>query len=165
MNEHQPQPNNPAWPTRAATACTQPKPCAAGGGYQPVDTHNALNGRDLRYVLTDYISQGYSTIAKLVKKLAEDGYTVWGRASKVVSDALRWEIRNRRVRRIRRGVYAIASIPRTTRYRIQARTQALFLAPHVVAIRRTHSDIGDPNPHPPADRLWRKWRQQVSGES
>jgi hypothetical protein len=159
MNDNQPQLNNPGRPTRAATACPKPDTATPADGYQPIDTHNALSGRDLRYVLTTYITQGFSTVAQLVKKLAEDGYTVWGRASKVVSDALRWEIRNGRIRRLRRGVYTIDTIPKSTRHRIINRTRNLFHAPHVVAIRRdlTHTHGLKPTPSP--DRNWREWRR------
>jgi hypothetical protein len=84
MNDNQTQPNSPERPTRAGEACPQPDTEAPAGWYQPIDTHNALTGPDLRYVLTTYITQGFSTVAQLVAKLAEDGYTVWGRASKVL---------------------------------------------------------------------------------
>ena len=159
MNELEPQPNSPGRPTRAASAWIESATAAEGGGYQPIDTHNALTGRALRYVLTDYIDRGYRTVAQLVNKLAQDGYTVWGRASKVVSDALRWEIRNGRVKRIRRGLYAIATIPRTTHHRIRTRTRALFFAPHVVAMRRTLSASCSSKPPPPPDRFWREWQK------
>ena len=153
MNELEPQPNSPERPGGAASAC-------ADTGYQPIDTHNALTGRDLRYVLTSYISQGLSTVSQLVNQLASDGYTVWGRASKVVSDALRWEIRNGRVRRLRRGVYAINKIPKSTRHRILTRSRTLFFAPHVVAIRRDVIKTGAPDTTPSPDRFWREWRKQ-----
>jgi hypothetical protein len=151
-SELDPQPNSPEGSIRAASACTQ-------AGYQPIDTRNALSGRDLRYVLTDYIGRGYRTVAQLVTKLAQDGYTVWGRASKIVSDALRWEIRNGRVKRIRRGLYAINTIPRTTLHRIRTRSQALFFVPHVVATRRNNPTTGRPKHTPPPDRHWREWHR------
>ncbi len=160
MNDNQTQLNSPERPTRVGTACPQPDSEAPAGGYQPIDTHNALSGPDLRYVLTTYIAQGFSTVAQLVTKLAADGYTVWGRASKVVSDALRWEIRNGRVRRLRRGVYTIDAIPKTTRYRIFHRTRVLLHAPHVVAIRRNLTQTLGPKPTPKPDRHWQEWRQQ-----
>jgi hypothetical protein len=153
MNELEPQPKNPQPPTRAAPAC--PKP-----GYEPIDTHNALTGRDLRYVLTTYITQGLSTIQQLMNQLAQDGYTLWGRASKVVSDALRWEIRNGRVRRLRRGVYTIDAIPTSTRHRILDRSRSLFLAPHVVATRRDLTHTRRHELTPPPDRFWREWRRR-----
>ncbi len=153
MNEYQPQPNNPEPPTRAASACPEP-------GYEPIDTHNALTGRDLRYVLTTYITQGLSTIKQLVNQLAQDGYTLWGRASKVVSDALRWEIRNGRIRRLRRGVYTIDAIPTSTRHRILTRSRTLFHAPHIVATRRDLTHTRRHELTPPPDRFWREWRKR-----
>lgn len=160
MNDNQPQLNNPERPTRAATARPQPDTTVPTNGYQPIDTHNDLSGRDLRYVLTTYITQGLSTVGQLVNQLAEDGYTVWGRASKVVSDALRWEIRNGRVRRLRRGVYTIDTITKSTRHRILTRSRTLFHAPHVVAIRRNLTHTRTPTPTPSADRFWREWQEQ-----
>ena len=127
MSEYEPQSNSPERPAGVASACASVGSEPASGGYQPVDTHNALSGRDLRYVLTSYIDAGYTTVRSMVGRLAADGHTVWGRASKVVSDALRWEIRNGRVVRIGRGVYGINKIPRSTRHRILARARDLYL--------------------------------------
>jgi hypothetical protein len=75
MNEDSSQLNSPNRPNRADSPCPPI-------GYQPIDDHHALSGRDLRYVLTRYIQQGHSTVAALARQLAADGYTVWGRASK-----------------------------------------------------------------------------------
>jgi hypothetical protein len=116
-------------------------------------------------VLTSYIDAGYTTVRAMVGKLAADGYTVWGRASKVVSDALRWEIRNGRVVRIRRGVYGINRIPRSTRHRILARARDLFWLPHVVALRRDVMSTGAWVPTPSPDRHWREWTKNKLGES
>ena len=66
MNEDSPQPNSSGRPTGADSPCP-PR------GYQPIDTHNALSGRDLRYVLTRYIQQGHTTIAALARQLALSG--------------------------------------------------------------------------------------------
>ncbi len=162
VTEQGPQPNNPDRSTPDVSAWPASRTPFGGPGYQPLETHNALRGRDLRYVLTSYIQQGHRTISELAQQLAADGYTVWGRASKVISDALRWEIRNRRVRRIRRGVYAIDTIPRSTGYRIAARVRQSFFASHVVAIRRdtTNHDVRTPRTPPPtADRHWQEWRK------
>ncbi len=162
MNELGPQLHSDDWPYRVASpwpgTAIQPAP----RGYQPLDTHNALSGRDLRYVLTSYIEQGYRTVKELAHQLADDGYTVWGRASKVISDALRWEVRNGRVVRIRRGVYRVGKIPRSTRHRILTRVRHLFFAPHVVASRRDTSATGARTPHKSADRYWREWTKSGS---
>ncbi len=157
MSEYEPQSNSPDRPAGVASACAFVGFEPASGGYRPVDTHNALSGRDLRYVLTSYIDAGCTTVGGLVRRLAADGYTVWGRASKVVSDALRWEVRNGRVVRIRRGVYGINTIPRTTRHRILACARELLWSPHVVAIRRDVTLTGTRIPTPSPDRYWRDW--------
>jgi hypothetical protein len=156
MNEDCPQSNNQVGPHRAGSACayTKAEPVV---GYQPIDTHNALSGRDLRYVLTNYIQQGHCTVRGLARQLAADGYTVWGRVSKVISDALRWEVRNGRVVRLKRGVYRIGRIPRTTQHRIGTRVRALFFASHVVATRRNANANRTHKSNRSADRHWQEW--------
>jgi hypothetical protein len=87
---------------------------------------NKLRGIDLRYVLTMHLSRhGRSTIGELVDALAYHGFSVDGPANKSVSDALRWERRRGRVRRIERGVYGPGQIPRGTEHRIHRRVLAL----------------------------------------
>ncbi|UMB70516.1 hypothetical protein [Mycobacterium paraterrae] len=96
-----------------------------------------LRGTELRYVLTFHLAnQGPSTVAELIEGLAHHGFYVRGRPSKVVSDALRWEIGRGRVRRLGRGRYGPRYIPRSTDYRIHQRVLALRSA--VVAERRAH---------------------------
>nr|WP_325096700.1 hypothetical protein [Mycolicibacterium vinylchloridicum] len=49
-------------------------------------------GTNLRYVLTRYLQlNGPTTVADLVVALDDWGFTVAGRPSKAISDALRWE--------------------------------------------------------------------------
>ncbi len=103
--------------------------------------------------------RGYTTVRVLVRKLYEDGHTVWGRVSKVVSDALRWEIRNGRVRRLRRGVYSTDRIPSSTRHRIRARSRRPFFSPQVVAIRRDALAAETPPRSLSPDRYWREWSE------
>jgi hypothetical protein len=87
---------------------------------------NQLHGIELRYVLTLRLSQhGPATIAELIDALTWHGFCLRGRASKAVSDALRWEIGRGRVRRLRRGLYGPDYIPRATEYRIINRVLAL----------------------------------------
>ena len=66
-----------------------------------------LRGIELRYVLH------------------HQNFAVPGQPSKAVSDALRWEIRRGRVRRLRRGVYGPGEMPRSTEYDILNRVIAL----------------------------------------
>jgi hypothetical protein len=94
-----------------------------------------LRGIELRYVLTMHLAQqGPATVAELIHALSYHGFSVQGRPSKVVSDALRWEIEHGRVKRLARGRYGPAYIPRSTDYRIHQRVLALREA--VVAERR-----------------------------
>lgn len=78
-----------------------------------------LRGYELRCVLTLHLFQhGPATIAELIEILDFHGFEVAGRASHVVSDALRCEIAHERVCRLRRGNYGPASMPRASEYRI-----------------------------------------------
>jgi hypothetical protein len=89
----------------------------------------ALQGIELRYVLALYLwRNGRATIGEMVDELGAQGFCVRGRPSKAVSDALRWEIVRGRVRRLGRGLYGPAYIPRATEYRIINRVQMLRLA-------------------------------------
>jgi hypothetical protein len=70
-----------------------------------------LRGVELRYALTMFLFQhGAKTVAEIP-----------GRASKVVSDALRAEIAHGRVIRLKRGRYGPGEMPRSTEYRIHQR--------------------------------------------
>ncbi|MCT7658956.1 hypothetical protein [Mycobacterium deserti] len=62
-------------------------------------TKRTLNVVELRYVLTFYLAQhGRTTVGNLVEALDYYNFAVQGRASKSVSDALRWEAALGRVR-------------------------------------------------------------------
>jgi hypothetical protein len=85
-----------------------------------------LKGIELRYVLTHYIAiHGPKTVAELLDLLAYHNFDTGGRPSKVVSDALRWEIAHGRVRRRGWGRYGPGVIPRSTEYRIVERVITL----------------------------------------
>jgi hypothetical protein len=85
-----------------------------------------LRGIELRYVLTMHLClHGPAGIAELVDALAWHGFAVAGRASKSISDALRWEMGYGRVRRLGRGRYGPGYIPRGTEHRIHKRVMAL----------------------------------------
>lgn len=85
-----------------------------------------LRGTMLRYVLIRLIQMsGPATIPELVAGLRHWGFTVEGRPSKTVSDALRWERRRGRVGRRGRGLYAAGYIPRSSEHRIYCRVEEL----------------------------------------
>ena len=80
----------------------------------------------MRYVLTMHLFlHGRSTIDELVEALVYHGFEVDGPAGKSVSDALRWERRRGRARRLARGVYGPGQMPRGTEHRIHRRVLAL----------------------------------------
>jgi hypothetical protein len=61
-----------------------------------------IAGLQLRYFLTLHLfDAGESSIGDLVAAVERHGFSLDGRPSKVVSDALRWEVRRGRV--VRRG--------------------------------------------------------------
>ena len=79
-----------------------------------------LRGRSLRFVLVDHIRRNQTmSVAQMVLALGHEGYTIPGRPSKVISDALRWEVARGRVRRVGRGLYAYGRVPKTTARRIR----------------------------------------------
>ena len=94
-----------------------------------MDTRHQLHGIELRYALTLYLLQhGPTTVDELIKAMTWQGFNFGGRASKQVSDALRWERRRGRVRRLARGLYRPGYVPRATEYRIHQRVLALRAA-------------------------------------
>jgi hypothetical protein len=94
-----------------------------------METRHRLQGLELRYVLTMYLAQhGPTTVNELIDAIRWQGFDVDGRASKQVSDALRWERRRGRVRRLARGLYGPGFIPRATEYRIYQRVLELRAA-------------------------------------
>jgi hypothetical protein len=91
-----------------------------------MDNLRRLRGTELRYVLTIHLfDHGPATVNDLVDALCARGFRVSGRASKSVSDALRWEIGHDRVRRLGRGRYGPGWMPRSTEHRIHQRVLAL----------------------------------------
>ena len=85
-----------------------------------------LRGIELRYSLTMHLFRhGPATITELADALAWHGFAVGGRASKSISDALRWEMGYGRVRRLGRGRYGPGWMPRGTEHRIHKRVLAL----------------------------------------
>ncbi len=88
-----------------------------------------LHGIELRYVLAMHLAHnGPATIPEMIEALSTQGFCVRGRASKAISDALRWEMGRERVRRLGRGRYGPSYIPRATEYRMHQRVLALRAA-------------------------------------
>ncbi|OBH49559.1 hypothetical protein [Mycobacterium sp. E2479] len=98
----------------------------------------SLRGIELRYVLAMQLAvHGPATITELTEALDWHGFCVRARPSKVISDALRWEIERGRVTRLGRGRYGPGYMPRGTEHRIHQRVLTLReAAASVVAMRR-----------------------------
>lgn len=95
-----------------------------------------LAGLDLRYVLTlTLLNEGPATVRELVRRLDQAGLCVAGRASKTVSDALRWEVRKGRVRRVGRAMYAPGRMPRSTEWWIRRQVAAIHARQSVAPCR------------------------------
>lgn len=87
---------------------------AVGHGLRMPNTR-PLRGTELRYALTmTLMRDGNQTIFDLIESLEYQGFSIPGYAPKAVSDALRWEMRKDRVRRLRRGYYGRGQMPRST---------------------------------------------------
>src|SRR4051812_49717771 len=71
-----------------------------------METRHVLQGIELRYACTMYLLQhGPTTVDEVIKALEWQGFEIRGRASKKVSDALRWERRGGRGGRPARGPF------------------------------------------------------------
>ena len=86
-----------------------------------------LWGRGLRHHLVAVLAQARRPmrLGELVERVVEEPAQVMGRPSKVISDALRWEIARGRVHKTARGVYAFAAAPRSTLRFIKQRVRQL----------------------------------------
>jgi len=106
-----------------------------------------LRGRALRFVLVDEMLSGRDmTVGEMVAVLVKQyGFDLGGRASKVISDALRWEVRRGRVVRLARGRYRFARATRSTVRRV--RLLARYSRAWVVARRRSEQVPTAPFPH------------------
>ena len=70
-----------------------------------------------------------TTVAALVAAVEALGFRIEGRAGKVVSDQLRYEIARGRVHRVGRGLYFAGTVTRQARWRMRRRIAALRADP------------------------------------
>ena len=117
------------------------------GYWRPLDYSGELRGRPLRYLLVTMLADARRpmTVAELVQRCADEGVTFSGRPSKIISDALRWERRPGRVKRLRRGVYAYGRAPRTTmrwiHHRVEQSRAGLDLCVQQPPPRRSDTEL------------------------
>lgn len=117
-----------------------------------IDHRLPLAGRSLRFVLVDQIRRrGTTTVGEMVAALGEAGYNIAGRASKVISDALRWEMARGRISRVARGIYRYRSAPQSTARRIRIFADTC----HAWISAVMHGE--QPAPTPPDHRAY-SWR-------
>ncbi len=94
-----------------------------------MDSHGdveVVRGLRLRYLLTTVLTErGPSSVTELVRAVEGEGFVFAGRGTKVVSDALRWEIAHGRVVKLGRGRYGFGSMPPSTRKRIRRRVRQM----------------------------------------
>ena len=93
------------------------------GEVNPYGIVGELRGLPLRYVLAKLLHEngGAMTVKELVAGCEAAGVVFTSRASKLVSDALRWEVRRGRAIRLARGIYRYGHAPRSTLWRIRKR--------------------------------------------
>ena len=97
-----------------------------------METNSALSraenghlwGRGLRHFLVAVLANARRPM-RIAERIADEPAQLNGRPSKVISDALRWEIARGRVRKTARGVYEYATAPRSTLRFIRQRVQRL----------------------------------------
>src|SRR5688500_5357207 len=93
-------------------------------------------GLELRYILALRLwATRQQTGGQLAAAREAQGFTVAGRPSKTISDALRWEIARGRVVRVGRGRYAAGRVTRQTRHRMRTRLREFRLYAESARIR------------------------------
>ncbi len=101
-----------------------------------------LRGRGLRFVLVDELARhGILSVAEMVAIVRRRGFDLGGRESKVISDALRWELARGRVVKLARGVYRYGKVPPSTARRIRIFAAAALRWIEIVATTRTEPSI------------------------
>ena len=96
-----------------------------------------LAGLDLRCVLVVALRDAGRplTTAQLVERVERLDVPLRGRPSKVIADALRWEVARGRVHRLGRGRYRVGYLAKSTEHRMRGRARAA-----TATIRRRAAD-------------------------
>lgn len=87
-------------------------------------------GRELRALLVLQLlaAEGSLSVGDLVAGVERAGFTFVGRPGKVVSDALRWEVRRGRVAKTGRGRYRSGYVAKSSRHGLRRRVERLHQA-------------------------------------
>ena len=109
--------------TRPGAAGSVP-PCACRSGLTDPIPISGLRLREL-LVLILLESGGPWSCAELAAAVEGEGFHIAGRAGKVVSDQLRYEVARGRARRISRGRYVVGTVTKQAKSRMKGRIRAL----------------------------------------
>ncbi|MEM8905052.1 MAG: hypothetical protein AAGF02_15220 [Actinomycetota bacterium] len=90
-------------------------------------TAPSLRGLELRYALVLVLVDAGRpiSVAELARALERRGFRIAGRPGKVISDALRWEVRRGRVDRVGLDRYRRGRLARSTLHRMRHRIAGL----------------------------------------
>jgi hypothetical protein len=88
----------------------------------PLDL-GAVHGLDLRSLLVLLLIDAGQplTVSELDALVRASGFELAGRPGKAVADALRWEVRRGRARKVKRGLYAAGAVAKVTKHRMRRR--------------------------------------------
>jgi len=107
------------------------KPSTAPDNEGPPPVGPRIRGLRLRELLVLILlrHRGEMTVGALAAAVHAHGFRIEGRAGKVVSDQLRYEVARGRVQRVGRGRYVAGVVTRQARWRMQRRLRALRADP------------------------------------
>ncbi|MEY2470336.1 MAG: hypothetical protein QOF21_3034 [Actinomycetota bacterium] len=115
------------------------------------DYLNGVSGMALRYLACLTLRQYRRplTVGGLVSAIEADGWAIAGQPNKTLADALRWELKKKRIIRVGRGRYAYGRVPRSTEWwmrnelvRIRSALFACTLADADAVIRELRCESG-----------------------
>jgi len=116
------------------------------------DYLNGVSGMALRYLACLTLRQYRRplTVGGLVSAIEADGWPIAGQPNKTLADALRWELKKKRIIRVGRGRYAYGKVPRSTEWwmrnelaRIRSELFAGTLADTDAATRELRCESGE----------------------
>ena len=115
----------------APTDAVVPLLARAGRDHHAPQQRPPIRGLRLRELLVLVLLRRTApmSIPALVAAVEACGFRIEGRAGKVVSDQLRYEVARGRVQRVGRGLYVAGAVTRQARWRMQRRIVALRSGP------------------------------------
>ena len=86
-----------------------------------------IYGLPLRYLacITLRRARRPMSVAEIVRTIQSDGWDLGDQPNKLVADAIRWEVRKRRILKVARGRYCYGRMPRSTEWWMQNQVAAI----------------------------------------